>query len=111
MVTRTLDFPAIGIKVLVIGLETPGLVSDIMKYLDTNELLSEKGEAWKVNNRAAHFMIIDGVLYKKGFFKPLLRCVSQDEAYYILAKVHEGNYDNCSSGKALAMKVMTVGYY
>lgn len=52
----------------------------IRKYLDTNELPTDKEEALNVKNRAACFMVIDGVLYKRGFSKPLLRYISQYEA-------------------------------
>lgn len=66
MVTRIVDFPTVGIKVLVIGPKTPEWVSDILKYLNTNELPSDKGEARNVRNRATSFMVIDEVLYEKG---------------------------------------------
>lgn len=75
-VTWPVVFPAIGIKVSIISPKIPEWALDIMKYLDNNKLPSDKREAQKVRNREAHFTVIDKVLYKRGFFKPLLRCVS-----------------------------------
>lgn len=75
-VTWIVDFPTTRIEVSAICPEAPEWTSDVMKYLNTNELLSDGEEARKVRNRVPHFTVIEGVLYKKDFSKPLLRCVS-----------------------------------
>lgn len=82
-----------------------------MKYLNTSELPRDKEEARKVRNSAESFTVINGVMYKRGFSEPLLKCVLQDEAQYILAEVHEGVCGSHSGGRALAAKVMKARYY
>lgn len=42
---------------------------------------------------------------------PQLRCVSLDQTQYVLVEVHEEICGNYSRVKALAGKVMRVGYY
>lgn len=52
----------------------------IIKYLDTNKLSVDKWEVKKIKNRAMHFILVDGVLYKRGYFIPLLRCILLKQA-------------------------------
>ncbi|KAK3038251.1 hypothetical protein RJ639_030860 [Escallonia herrerae] len=44
---------------------------------------------WSVE-LAARFALVDGVLYKKSFSLPYLKCLSPKEADYALQEVHEG---------------------
>lgn len=53
---------------------------DIVKYLDANKLPDDRWEAKKIRNRVAHYTLLNGVLYKRGYYLPLLRCVSFEEA-------------------------------
>ncbi|XP_041020435.1 uncharacterized protein LOC121262069 [Juglans microcarpa x Juglans regia] len=105
------DTSAIGINVLVIQPAPPKWAIDIMKYLGEGQVLGDQEEARKVRNRAAHFTLWEGVLYRRGFSKPLLRCVSPEETQYVLAEIHERICINHSSGRALVARVMRAGYY
>lgn len=71
----------------------------------------DKGEVRKIKNRTAHFTLVDGVLYWRGYSTPLLRCVLFEEAHYILVEIHEGVCGNHLGGKALVGKVVRAGYY
>lgn len=84
---------------------------DIIKYMDANELLENRWEARKIWNKAARYTLLDGVLYKRGYSTPLLKCISFEEAQYVLAKVYEGICGEHSEGKVLVGKVMRAGYY
>lgn len=64
--------------------------SDIIKYLDTNELPINKWEAKKVKNRVARFTLIYRVLCRQGYSMPLLRCVSL-EASACVVRSARGN--------------------
>lgn len=81
-----------------------------MKFLTTRELLSAKGEARKVRNKAAHFSMINGILYKWGFSIPL-RSISKEEAHYVLEEVHREICGNHSRERVLATKIMRTEYY
>lgn len=45
-------------------------------------------------------------LYKRAFFRPLLKCLSSEEAEYVMREIHEG-----IGGKMLAQKILLAGYY
>lgn len=44
----------------------------------------------KFKSRATRFTIIDKVLYRRGFSNPLLQCITEEEAKYVMREVHEG---------------------
>lgn len=44
--------------------------SDVVRYLDTSELLEMKEEPRRTRRRAARFVKVVGVLYKRGFAAP-----------------------------------------
>ncbi|XP_022874149.1 uncharacterized protein LOC111392970 [Olea europaea var. sylvestris] len=90
---------------------TPTWMQPIVAYLKDQVLPSDKHEAYKLRRRSAHFLFIDDVLYKKSFSSPLLRCVGEEEATYILREVHEGVCGNYSGGLSLAQKILRRGYY
>ncbi|XP_022859516.1 uncharacterized protein LOC111380239 [Olea europaea var. sylvestris] len=69
---------------------TPLWMQPIIAYLKEQTLLASRGEARKLRRRAAHFVLQEDTLYKRGFASPLLRCVGGEEATYILREIHEG---------------------
>ncbi|XP_022847633.1 uncharacterized protein LOC111370170 [Olea europaea var. sylvestris] len=77
---------------------TPLWMQPIIAYLKEQTLPASRGEARKLRRRAAHFVLLEGTLYKRGFASPLLRCVGGEEATYILREIHEGIYRNHSGG-------------
>ena len=52
-------------------------------------LLDGKEAARKLKVQAARFVLIKGVLYKRGFFQSYLGCLSPEEADYVMREVHE----------------------
>ncbi|XP_022856703.1 uncharacterized protein LOC111377807 [Olea europaea var. sylvestris] len=83
---------------------TPLWTQPIMAYLKEQTLPASRSEARKLRRRAAHFVLHEGTLYKRGFASPLLRCVGGEEATYVLREIHEGICGNHSGGTALAHK-------
>jgi hypothetical protein len=51
------------------------------------------------------------ILYKRGYTLPLLKCLSKDEATYVLKEIHERVCGNHSVGRMLAHKAIWAGYY
>ena len=86
-------------------------MTPIVSYLKDGRLLEGKDEARKLKVRAARYVLMDEVLYKRGFSQPYLRCLAPDEANYMLREVHERACGNHSRAKSLIHKVVCEGYY
>ena len=82
-----------------------------MFYLKDGLLAKDREEARKLRVRVAKFILMDRVLYKRGFSQPYLRCLTLDESHYILRDVHEGACGNYLGAKSLVHKIVRVGYY
>ncbi|GJY50652.1 reverse transcriptase domain-containing protein [Tanacetum coccineum] len=51
----------------------------------------EKERAIAVRRKLGRYAVINGVLYKKSYFGPWLRCVGPLQANYVLREIHEGS--------------------
>ena len=54
-------------------------MTPIVIYLKDGRLLEDKDEARKLRIKAAEYVLIDEVLYKRGFSQPYLRCLAPNE--------------------------------
>ena len=86
-------------------------MTPIVSYLKDGKLLEMKDEARKLKVRAARYVLMDEVLYKRGFSQPYLRCLAPDEANYVLREIHEGDCGNHSGARSLIHKVIRAEYY
>ena len=83
----------------------------IVLYLKDGRLPEEKDEVRKLRVKSARYILMDEVLYKRGFSQPLLRWLAPDEANYMLREVHEGVCGNHSGARSLVHKVIRSGFY
>ena len=84
-------------------------MTPIVSYLKDGKLPEGKDEARKLRVRAARYVLMDEVLYKRGFSQPYLRCLVPDEVNYVLREVHEGACGNHSRARSLIHKVIRAG--
>ncbi|XP_024036873.1 uncharacterized protein LOC112096894 [Citrus clementina] len=71
----------------------------IVSYLRDGVLPPDKLRARKIRAQASRYTMIDGVLYRRGYTLPFLRCLDDDDADYVLREVHEGICGNHSGGR------------
>ena len=83
----------------------------IIKYLEDGTLPTNVVEAWKLKIKATKFILMQGILYRKGFPLPYLRCLNKLEAEYVMREVHEGICRNHSGARSLVHKLVRAGYY
>ena len=86
-------------------------MTPIISYLKDGSLPEGKDEARRLRVRSTRYVLLNDVLYKRGFSQPYLRCLSPDEANYVLREVHEGACGNHSRARSLIHKVVRAGYY
>jgi hypothetical protein len=78
-----------AIEVNPINIETSWM-TPIISYLQGGILPSDRHEARRLKVCASRFVMLQGILYKKGFSLPYLRCLTLTEAEYVLKEIHEG---------------------
>ncbi|XP_074351649.1 uncharacterized protein LOC141690777 [Apium graveolens] len=104
------SIPEVGLfRTEVIPQETR--MTPIYNFIQMETFPEDKLQARRLRYQATRYVEYDGVLYKRGFNQPLLRCVDLEEGNYILREVHKGIYGNHSGGDSLALKVLRQGYY
>ena len=86
-------------------------MTPIVSYLKDGRLPEEKDEARKLRVKSARYILMDELLYKRGFSQPLLRCLAPDEANYMLREVHEGACGNHSGARLLVHKIIRSEFY
>lgn len=89
----------------------PEWATGVIRYLKTGELPLDKEEARKVLRHSACYVLVGGILYRRGHSLPLLKCLPNEDADYVLREVHQGVCRNHSGAKALTNKVIRAGYY
>lgn len=89
----------------------PEWVNQITRFLRNGELPKDKEEAKKVKIRASTYLFVSDTLYKRSFTLPLLRCLFEEEADYVLREINEGIYGSHSRGRAMAHKAIRAEYY
>ena len=86
-------------------------MTPIITYLKDGRLLEGKDETRRLRIRLARYILINEMLYERGFSQPYLRCLTPDEANYVLREVHERVCGNHLGARSLVHKVIRVGYY
>jgi hypothetical protein len=86
-------------------------MTPIISYLQGGTLPDNRHEASRLKVRASRFLMLQGILYKRGFSLPYLRCLAPDEAKYVMREIHEGICGNHSEARALQKKIVRAGYY
>ncbi|GAU40680.1 hypothetical protein TSUD_88260 [Trifolium subterraneum] len=83
----------------------------IIQYLENEKLPEEKEEKVKIKKMAAHYTMVGGELYKRGFSSPMLLCVGETESRRILNEIHNGSCGSHIGGRSLAGKVTRAGFF
>ena len=86
-------------------------MTPIVRYLKKGWLPEDKMEARRILIKIACFVIIDNVLYRRGYSLSYLRCANSEEANYVLCEIYEGICGNHAGARSLTGKTLRAGYY
>ena len=74
-------------------------------------LLEDHNSSYRLKVQSSHFVLIEDVLYKRGFSHPYLRCFIPDEADFVMKEVHKGVCGNHLGAHLLVHKLIRALYY
>ncbi|TYI83465.1 hypothetical protein E1A91_D05G294700v1, partial [Gossypium mustelinum] len=80
-------------------------------FLSGEKILEDQKEYNEITRVASRYTLIDVVLHKKGFFRPLLKCLRPSKVKYVLVEVYEGIYGHHLGEKALTQQIQQQWYY
>ncbi|KAJ8479929.1 hypothetical protein OPV22_023656 [Ensete ventricosum] len=103
--------PSIGPTMMTVDQEDGGWTDEILRFKQAGVLPEDKATARRIRRTKSWYCIIDGRLYRRGFSRPLLRCLNPTEAQTTLAEIHEGICGDHVGARSLAHMVLRQGYY
>nr|GEZ08738.1 reverse transcriptase domain-containing protein [Tanacetum cinerariifolium] len=75
----------------VIEEDRPTWMTQLMDYLKEGVLPGDKKEARKLRLKARQYELMEGVLYRRSFLTPWLRCVGPLQVEYVMREIREGS--------------------
>ena len=96
---------------MIVEEEGPTWMTPIHNYLEKRILPEDPVEARTIKEKIKNYTMEDGVLYKKSYLVPLMRCVGPLQANYIIREVHMGSCGMHDGPRQVVAKIMNLGYY
>nr|GEW26054.1 reverse transcriptase domain-containing protein [Tanacetum cinerariifolium] len=69
----------------------PTWMTPIVEYIKEGTLLSDRKKARRLCIKARQYELMEGILYRRSFLTPWLRCVGPIQAEYVIREIHEGS--------------------
>nr|GEV99759.1 reverse transcriptase domain-containing protein [Tanacetum cinerariifolium] len=95
----------------VIEEDGPTWMTQLVDYLQGGLLPGDKKEARKLHLKARQYELMEGVLYRRSFLTPWLRCVGPLQAEYEMREIHEGSCSMHVGLWSVVAKSIRLGYY
>lgn len=97
-------------EIFEVSQEPSSWMSSLIRYFTSGDT-ADRAKAAKLRNRALQYQLNDGVLYRKTYLGPLLRCVDPSEANYLIREIHAGICGIHTGPRAVVAKILNAGYY
>nr|GFA18624.1 reverse transcriptase domain-containing protein [Tanacetum cinerariifolium] len=95
----------------VIEEEGPTWMTELMNCLKEGILPEDEKEARKIRLKARQYKLMEGILYKRSFLTPWLRCVGPLQAEYVMKEIHEGSCSMHAGPRSVVAKAIRLGYF
>ncbi|GJR49182.1 reverse transcriptase domain-containing protein [Tanacetum coccineum] len=86
-------------------------MTSIYEYLTEGILPGGANKVRAVRRKSQRFAMINGILYKKSFLRPWLRCVGPLQENYVLREIHEGSCSMHVGTRSIVYKALRTRYY
>ncbi|GJU65956.1 reverse transcriptase domain-containing protein [Tanacetum coccineum] len=83
-------------------------MTPLLEYLTDGTLPAEVKRARSIKIKSRQYDVINGVIYRKPFLEPWLRCVGPLQAEYIVREIHEGSYNMHSGPRSVVARAVWV---
>jgi len=100
----TLAKPSVSTEECMTTDTQPNWMTPIKQYL-TNGICDPHLEK-TMKQQATRFILIDQDLYRRGYTRPLLKCLTPDQVTYVMRELHEGVCGTHSGARTMAGKVL-----
>ncbi|XP_020224192.1 uncharacterized protein LOC109806229 [Cajanus cajan] len=112
IIQETLHSPSLDDKVVnTSDSGDQGWMTSIWNYLKEGTLPEDKDEARKMRVRLAKFVIVRDELFKCGISAPLIKCLTEPQATYVIEEIHRGICSMHFGARSMATRVLRAGYY
>jgi len=64
-----------------------------------------------MRQQVVRFVLIGHDLYRQGYTRPLLKCISPNQADYVMREIHEGVCENHSGARMMVAKIQRADNY
>ncbi|XP_016164665.1 uncharacterized protein LOC107607204 [Arachis ipaensis] len=107
----TINSPSIDLtKVLSVTQESDWRI-DFINYLQTSHIPETVENVKRFRRQATFFTLLNGALYRRGYTRPLLKCLSRSEAEIALSEAHEGICETHTGARSLSSKILRAGFF
>nr|GEV71871.1 reverse transcriptase domain-containing protein [Tanacetum cinerariifolium] len=89
----------------------PTWMTPIVEYLKEGTLPSDKKEARKLRIKARQYELMEGILYRRSFLPPWLRCVGPLQTENVVREIHKGSCSMHAGPRSIVAKAIRLGYY
>ncbi|GJY69215.1 reverse transcriptase domain-containing protein [Tanacetum coccineum] len=86
-------------------------MTPLVEYLAEGTLPAEIKKAHTLKIKVIQYAMVNGVLYRKSFLEPWLRCVGPTQAEYVVKEIHKGSCNMHSGPRSMVAKAIRSGYY
>ncbi|GJW64079.1 reverse transcriptase domain-containing protein [Tanacetum coccineum] len=86
-------------------------MNPIIEYLISGILPANKNMARKFRVKAPNYRIIEGILYKRSFLTPWLRCVGPKQARSVIKEIYKGSCGLHARPRSIVAMITILEYY
>jgi len=111
---RSVTYMTLTIPILSLGESMtidvqPNWMTPIKHFLIDGNCGVHSGKVMR--QQATQFLLIDQDLYRRGYTRPLLKCITPEQATYVMREIHEGVCGTHLRARTIATKVLQPCYY
>ncbi|GKE31095.1 putative nucleotidyltransferase, ribonuclease H [Tanacetum coccineum] len=86
-------------------------ITPIQEYIEKKILPEDATKARTIREKARNYTIKEGVLYRKSYLGPLLRCIGPQQAKYLIKEIHMGSCGMHDGPRRAVHKAMNARYF